>query len=503
MCDNYLKLLVFASHHRANKRDLSHDKSRLCDYDRDLALRPGECMRKVYVNRTLNLKRINYIGLDMDHTLIRYHSQNFEALAHAVMLEKLVKEKGYPNSILDLKFSFDRAIRGLVIDKHRGNVLKLSRYGAIRVSYHGLQNLDFNYQKKVYKSSYIDMSDPDYDKVDTSFSIAFAGLFMQLIELKKTSERNSLPDFITISNDLNEVLDRGHRDGSLKSVVRSRLQDFIVKDQNIVEGLERFVKHGKKVFIVTNSDYSYTKLLLDHAINPFLKEHKDWADLFEFVITSAQKPRFFFDSLKFLRIDPKDGSMVNQEGPLTKGVYQGGCANVFTNDLKLNPDEILYIGDHIYGDIVRLKKDCAWRTALVVEELGDEIEKLNKAELTIEKINELMDQKVPIEREIDSLISRKIEHGETQLSEQIDRSLSTISEIDRKIAPLIQQQQKLFNPYWGEVMRVGIEESYFAYQVERFACVYMSQLGDLLRLSPRTYFRAPKRPMPHEMHSDY
>jgi len=29
-------------------------------------------MGKVYVNRTLNLKKIKYLGLDMDHTLVRY-----------------------------------------------------------------------------------------------------------------------------------------------------------------------------------------------------------------------------------------------------------------------------------------------------------------------------------------------------------------------------------------------------------------------------------------------
>lgn len=456
-------------------------------------------MAKVYVNRTLNLKRIHFIGLDMDHTLIRYHSENFERLAHSVMLEKLIREKGYPSSIGQLQFSYDRAIRGLVIDKRRGNVLKLSRYAAIRVSYHGLRPIDYNLQKELYQSTYIDLSDPNFDKVDTSFSIAFAGLFMQLVELKETTESKLLPDFVDIANDLNEVLDRAHRDGSLKNQVRDRLEDFIVKDPEVVQRLERFVKHGKKLFILTNSDYEYTKILLDHAILPYLKEHKHWSDLFEFVITSAQKPRFFFDKLKFLRVHPEDGSMKNFEGTLTKGIYQGGCASTFTQDLKLNADEILYIGDHIYGDIVRLKKDCAWRTALVVEELQEEIEKNHQAESLVQKINVLMDQKIPYEQELDQLISKKIEHNDVTLTQKIEFQTARITEIDRQISPLIKEQQKIFNKYWGEVMRVGIEESYFAHQVERFACVYMAKLADLLAFSPRTYFRAPKRPLPHEL----
>lgn len=456
-------------------------------------------MNSVFVNRTLNLKRIDYIGFDMDHTLIRYHSEVFEALAHRVMLEKLVSEKHYPESVLKIQFSFDRAIRGLVIDKPLGNVLKLSRHAAIRVAFNGLKPMDYKTQKRLYKSTYIDLSDPKYDTVDTTFSIAFAALFMQLVEMKNSNENSKLPEFLTLAEDLTSVLDRAHRDGSLKSVVRDNLDKFIIKDPHLVEGLERYKRHEKKLFVLTNSDFSYTKLLLDYAINPFLKDHRSWHELFDFVITSAQKPRFFFDKLKFLKINPENGTMQNVEGKITPGIYQGGCANLFTADLGLNPDEILYIGDHIYGDIVRLKKDCAWRTALVVEELDQEIQKNKLAEPIGHKINELMDLKLPLETRVDELISQKIEHNKTSNEKQIDQLLEQISEIDHKLSPLIRDQQKIFNPYWGEVMRVGNEESYFAYQMERFACVYMSKLSDILSLSPRTYFRAQRRLMAHEM----
>ena len=45
---------------------------------------------KVYVNRTLNLKKIKYLGLDMDHTLVRYNSENFERLSHSIIIENEV-----------------------------------------------------------------------------------------------------------------------------------------------------------------------------------------------------------------------------------------------------------------------------------------------------------------------------------------------------------------------------------------------------------------------------
>ncbi len=456
-------------------------------------------MSNVYVNRTLNLKRIKYIGLDMDHTLIRYNSFNFESLAHDIMVKKLLEEKKYPEGIKQVSFDYNRAIRGLVMDKNKGNVLKLSRYAAIRGTYHGLSPLDYASQQRLYKSTYIDLSDADYDTVDTAFSIAFAGLFMQLVELKNTTLKDTLPDYRQIAEDLTGVLDRGHRDGSIKDVVKSNLGHFIIKDEATVRGLERYKKHGKKIFVLTNSDFHYSKVLLDYAINPFLKDGETWQDLFEFVITSAQKPRFFFDRLRFLKINPADGSMTNMDEPLKPGIYQGGCANLFTSDLHLNPDEILYIGDHIYGDIVRLKKDCAWRTALVIEELEDEISKIHKAQPIIEQINHLMDEKIPLELKVDNLISEKIELGDVKNEAEIDKNLKKIHEIDLKLKPLIKQQQSMFNPLWGEVMRVGIEESYFANQMERFACIYMTRISDLLELSPRTYFRSSKRPLAHDI----
>ena len=454
--------------------------------------------KNVFCNRTLNMKRISHIGLDMDHTLVRYHSDNFEALAYQVMLEKLVKHKDYPKDILNFKFDFNKAIRGLVIDKSKGNLLKLSRHGAIRMSRHGESLIDYKRQNQLYKSTYIDLSAPDYDTVDTTFSIAFAALFAQLVDYKDNDTQHRLPDYASIARDLNFVLDRGHRDGSIKDVVAEDLDKFVIKDPETVAGLERYIKHGKKFFLLTNSDYNYTKLLLDELINPFCKDTANWQELFEYTITSAQKPRFFFDNLKFLKIDPEDGSMNNVPGKLTPGIYQGGCADVFTFNLDLEPEQILYVGDHIYGDIVRLKKDCAWRTALILEELEDEVSSSLKAKPFSDQIETLMAEKRPLERKIDDLISEKIETGNNSLGDQVDENLKKVNEIDQKLGPLIQEQQKLYNQHWGEVMRVGNEVSYFAYQVERFACIYSPKLSDILALSPRTYFRAERHPLPHE-----
>jgi HAD superfamily 5'-nucleotidase-like hydrolase len=453
--------------------------------------------QKVFVNRTLNLKQIKYIGLDMDHTLVRYNSHNFEQLAHKVVLQKLVAKKGYPKDILNLPFEFDKAIRGLVLDTKNGNLLKLNRYSGIRMSMHGTKPIDFKTQKKIYKSKYIDLGNESYYAVDTIFSISPALLFAQLVDLKDDKHKDVLPEYIQIANDILICLDEAHRDGSIKDDVRKNIDKFIYKSPETVQNLEKFKRHGKKIFIITNSDFDYSKFILDSCITPFLKDHKHWTELFEFVITLAHKPKFFYEKNEFINVDLEKGVLESIATEIKPGVYQGGCASIFTDALDLSGDDILYIGDHIYGDILRLKKDCNWRTGLIVDEIEQEIASLKKSKPIDDEINKLMYSKEPLERD---LLKIQTDHDEGKVTSK-DTAMKLqddIGAIDKKISDLISKHKTHFNPHWGEMMRIGSEESYFASQVERFACIYMAHLNDLVELSPRTYFRGFRRTMPHE-----
>lgn len=453
--------------------------------------------QKVFVNRTLNLKQIKYIGLDMDHTLVPYNSRNFEQLAHKVVLEKLVNKKGYPKDILNLPFEFEKAIRGLVLDTKNGNLLKLNRYSGIRMSTHGTKPIDFKTQKKIYKSKYIDLGNENYYAIDTIFSISPALLFAQLVDLKDDKHNGVLPDYTQIAGDILECLDESHQDGSIKDHVRKDIDHFIYKSPETVANLERYKRHGKKIFIITNSDFDYSKFILDSCITPYLQDHKHWSELFEFVITLAHKPKFFYEKHDFVNVDLKKGVLESIATEIKPGVYQGGCASIFTDSLDLSGDDILYIGDHIYGDILRLKKDCNWRTGLIVDELDGEITNLKKSKFIDDEINTLMASKDPFERELLKIQTDHDEGKETSKDQALELQ-EQIGAIDKKISDLISKHQTYFNPHWGEMMRIGSEESYFASQVERFACIYMSHLNHLLELSPRTYFRGFRRTLPHE-----
>ena len=452
---------------------------------------------KVFVNRILNMRKIKLIGLDMDHTLIRYHSEEFEALVYQLIKEHLIRLKHYPEEIKHFSFNYHDAIRGLVVDSKNGNILKLSRFGAIRQSYHGTQHIDFAEQQKIYRSIYVDLNDPNYMAIDTSFSIAFCVLYGQLVDLKD-ARPEALPSYQNIAHDVQYCVDKVHSDGSLKSIIVSDLPRYVIQDRALVEGLKHFIHHGKKIFILTNSEYTYTKTLLEYAISPFLNQGETFSDLFEFIITLANKPRFFYDNLRFLAVHAETGAMTNIFGPITPGIYQGGNAKKFTEDLQVQGDEILYIGDHIYGVIVRLKKACNWRTALVIDELGDEITAQTLA-LPIEKqIVDAMNVKKVLEDEYVRLHTLSIDESSQKYTETMLDLQAQIAKIDAQLAVLIKDQHAFFNPKWERIFRAGAEESYFAYQVDRFACIYMERLADLLECSPLTYFRAHRRRLAHE-----
>jgi hypothetical protein len=89
-----------------------------------------ERTRRVFVNRNLRMDQIEVIGFDMDYTLALYNQPRLEALSAACTLDKMIARRGYPESLRHLPYDARLAIRGLVVDRDRGNVLKM---GSLRL----------------------------------------------------------------------------------------------------------------------------------------------------------------------------------------------------------------------------------------------------------------------------------------------------------------------------------------------------------------------------------
>ncbi|MDA9189728.1 HAD-IG family 5'-nucleotidase, partial [bacterium] len=332
---------------------------------------------ELYINRTLNLKRIKVVGLDMDHTIVRYKVEAFEHYTYLQMIKKLVEHKSYPAELKSLTFDYKKSIQGLVIDRKNGNILKLNRYGKVKMAYHGSQQIDFLKLKNLYSGRVIDLADFNVQSLDTNFSISNGILFGQLVELK--DQGHKLPSYETISHDLKEVLDLCHKDGSIKSEIIANKEKYLYQDKGVVELMQKLKLFGKKVIVITNSEIHYTNELLNYTINPFLKDGQTWIDLFDITITYSKKPSFFNDEKDFYKIDMNDFSKSKYDGKVCSGIFEGGSAHKLQEDLGFFGEDFLYFGDHIYGDVVALKKTFNWRTALVLHPLEDELLSIEKS----------------------------------------------------------------------------------------------------------------------------
>ena len=89
----------------------------------------------------------------MDYTLAQYKAETFEALAYRSTLDKLVRYFGYPEFLLGLEFDCSYMTRGLVIDKRRGNILKVDRHKYVKVAQHGFAQLSREERLTAYHAS--------------------------------------------------------------------------------------------------------------------------------------------------------------------------------------------------------------------------------------------------------------------------------------------------------------------------------------------------------------
>jgi hypothetical protein len=99
----------------------------------------------------MNLGSIKAIGFDMDHTLAVYNHVNFETLAFEKTLEKFI-EAGYPSELRRLQFDPNSVIRGLLVDRELGNLLKVDAHKYVKIAFHGKRRLEKEERHRLYNS---------------------------------------------------------------------------------------------------------------------------------------------------------------------------------------------------------------------------------------------------------------------------------------------------------------------------------------------------------------
>ncbi|PKI34271.1 hypothetical protein CRG98_045322 [Punica granatum] len=491
--------------------------------------------KQIFCNRSLNMRNIVAVGFDMDYTLAQYKPETFESLAYEGTIGKLVHDLGYPHELLEWSFDWTYMVRGLVLDKKRGNILKMDRHKYVKVAYHGFRELSKEEKVGTYGSTLIrdSFDEPDYALIDTLFSLAEAYLFAQLVDFKDNNP-GKIPDSVDYAHmykDVRAAVDLCHRDGTLKRMVAVNPERYINEDATLVPMLKMFRDSGRSTFLVTNSLWDYTNVVMNFLCRPYTLGDGackfDWLQYFDVVITGSAKPGFFHDENRanLFEVEPESGMLLNTDNgtPMAQvgdtsprlslksldkscSVFQGGNVGHLHKLLSVeSSSQVLYVGDHIYGDILRSKKVLGWRTMLVVPELAREVELLWELRDSRKQLRLLRDERDHIEDEIHHLKwSLKFDNIEQEEKQKISSAVKEL-EVKRDQVRLTHQQAQRgchhkFHKVWGQLMKTGYQNSRFAHQVERFACLYTSQVSNLSLYSPDKYYRPSEDYMPHEFH---
>jgi 5'-nucleotidase len=473
--------------------------------------------QKIHVNRSLNMASIHSVGFDMDHTLVLYNRENFESLAFHETVKKFIAN-GYPEELGKLRFDPNFVIRGLLVDRQRGNLLKVDAHKYVKIGFHGHRRLDKEeryelYNAKSYKAD-------EYLQVDTFFALSETQLFVEIVDYVRRHPGKVQKTYEQIYRELREWIDLSHQDGSIKNQVLAHPETYIERDKHLVETLVKLIDGGKKLFLLTNSDWTYTNAVMSYLLNDLHDGFPRWQDYFEYILVSAGKPNFFTGSNPFYEVMTENNGLLQvHRGPLIpKKVYHGGNAILFEKLTRQKGDQILYCGDHIYGDIQRSKELFNWRTLLVVQELEEELVKLEKLQPELERImeairleEEMQDEAQALRSEVGNLHRRlkmagsdrqKEQKSVTKLreyQEQLARKELQLEQQHKLVKELIDRREKAIHPIWGELMRTSLEKSRFAKQIESYACLYTSRVTHLRNYSCSQKFRSYRDMMPHDM----
>ncbi|MBI3182925.1 MAG: HAD-IG family 5'-nucleotidase [Myxococcales bacterium] len=474
--------------------------------------------RQVFVNRNLRMAKIELIGFDMDYTLAIYHMRRIEQLSYEMTLRRLTRSYGYQEEIARIPYDHLFGMRGLMVDKANGNLIKMDRFGHVGRAYHGMRPLPQDIYYKLYRNERVRVKNPQYAWIDTLFALPEACLYAGIIELMESLGQPV--DYGKLYDAIREAIDTVHRDGSLKAEIQKDIGRYIFKDPELGPALHKLRSGGKKLFLLTNSMWDYTDGVMRYLLDGVLPEYPSWRNYFDLICCGSQKPGFFSEQRPFLEVDTssEECRLWGEASSLERWkVYQGGNLADFERMSGFSGDAILYVGDHIYGDILKSKKTSLWRTCMVVQEIEDEINytELRKEEISrlseLELVRARLDDEVNQRKAQLNLLERRLEKDDpdgqerSRLEEERRRAKAELDKLRKSLKETTELADTLeadveagFNPYWGLLFKEGSENSKFGEQVEQYACVYTSRASNLLHYSPMQYYRSPRELMPHE-----
>ncbi len=222
------------------------------------------------------------------------------------------------------------SIRGLIIDTEQGNLLKANRFGFVKKALHGTRPMDFDAQRTEYARTIIDLAEPRWVFLNTLFSLSEA------LHLRAAGgpagQRASCRGPWATRTSTNWCAARStptHMEGKLKAEIVANPERYVLPDPETALALLDQRSAGKKLLLITNSEWAYTAPMMHARSIRYLPEGMTWRELFDVVIVGARKPEFFTTRSPLFEVveTTGEGLLRPHSGPLKAGTpYFGGSA---------------------------------------------------------------------------------------------------------------------------------------------------------------------------------
>ncbi|XP_067636540.1 5'-nucleotidase domain-containing protein 3 [Eurosta solidaginis] len=443
----------------------------------------------VFANNELDLDEVDVYGFDYDYTLACY-KPCLHDLLYNLGRDRLIKSFKYPESISKLEYIPGFAVRGLHYDIEKGLLLKLDSFLQIQLDsvYRGLTKIPDAEVIKLYKNrilpiAYVEGQSKNYQPNAKAKMVQLADLFSVpemclLCNVAEYFERNHIdynPEILF--HDIKSSVQACHP--IMHAIVMQNPDEYIEKNPRLAAYFEKLVAAGKKMFLVTNSPYSFVNRGMVLLVG------EKWREYFDVIIVQSRKPKFFTDDSRPMRLyDEQTNSHVwDRVSKLEKGkIYYEGTVKQLQDLTGWRGHNVLYFGDHPYSDLADVTLEHGWRTGAIINELTHEIETLNNVKFKtnanwLQMLTQLIEETQDYECEAARICLEKW---------QAERDM------------LRNRTKMVFNGQFGSVFRTYHNPTYFSRRLFRFADIYTSDITNLTNYSVSHTFYPRRGVMPHE-----
>uniref|UniRef100_A0A4W5NGS6 5'-nucleotidase domain containing 2 n=1 Tax=Hucho hucho TaxID=62062 RepID=A0A4W5NGS6_9TELE len=414
---------------------------------------PGVCNllnpSTIYANNEVDLDEVEIYGFDYDYTLALY-SNALDTMIYNTARDFLVK---HYKGISKYDYIPNFAARGLHYDIQKGLLMKIDAFHYIQLG-----------------------TGPVMKQFMDVFSIPEMTLLAAANDYFNSNDIEYDPGHLY--KDVSDAIGMVHIKGYMYKWIMQDLEKYILRGDETYAVLQRLASHGKKLFLITNSPFSFVDKGMNYMVG------KDWRDLFDIVIVQADKPHFFNSCGKpFRRLDSNGDLQWDKIKSLDKGqVYKQGNLFDFLRLTGWRGSKVLYFGDHLYSDLADLMLRHGWRTGAIVPELEVETRVVNTEQYA---------QGLTWLQALTGLLERMQMHRDPESKKVLQDWLKEREEL-RAVT------KNLFNPHFGSIFRTCHNPTYFSRRLCRFSDVYMASISCLLNYDLSYTFYPRRTPLQHE-----